>query len=77
MRLHAASRVMVYRLLCHGTFEERINEMMARKRELSDMSVNAGESWLADMDAAELRELFALRPTADDAPAADEEGFDS
>lgn len=42
---------MVYRLICAGTFEERVNDMMKRKRELIDLTVAAGENWLADLDA--------------------------
>lgn len=49
-RIGQTRRVMVYRLICAGTFEERINAMMLRKRELSDLTVAAGENWLADLD---------------------------
>jgi hypothetical protein len=33
--------------------------MLTGKRELADMAVSSGESWLARMSHDELRELFA------------------
>lgn len=52
--------VLVYRFICTGTFEERINDMLERKRELADLTVATGENWIGDMSTAELRTLFRL-----------------
>ncbi len=52
--------VLVYRFLCAGTFEERINEMLERKRELADLAVSTGENWIGDLGADELKALFRL-----------------
>ena len=52
--------VLVYRLVTAGTFEEKINEMLEQKRELADLTVATGESWIGDLPSAELRKIFAL-----------------
>ena len=46
-----------------------INEMMKRKAELSDLSVSKGESWLADLSADQIGDIFspAAATGADDA----------
>ena len=52
--------VLVYRFLCAGTFEEKINEMLAQKRKLADLTVVTGENWIGDLSAAELGAVFRL-----------------
>ena len=37
--------------------------MIQRKKELSELSVAAGESWITDLSDAELRELFSTSAT--------------
>ena len=43
-----------------GTFEERINELLSSKKDLADMTVSAGETWIGDLPADELRTLLSL-----------------
>ncbi len=57
-RIGQAKNVFVHRLIAAGTFEERIDAMLKAKRELADMSVASGESWISRMGNEELRELF-------------------
>lgn len=52
--------VVVYRLITAGSFEEKINDMLASKRELADLTVSAGESWIGDLPTKELNRIFAL-----------------
>jgi SNF2 family DNA or RNA helicase len=52
--------VQVHRFITRGTFEERINALIRSKRELAEMSVGSGETWIGALPAAELRELFRL-----------------
>lgn len=52
--------VIVYRFVTAGTFEERINEMLQSKKNLADLTVAAGETWIGDMSSSELKKLFAL-----------------
>ncbi len=58
-RIGQTRRVFVHRLICVGTFEEKIDAMIKAKKALADLSVGTGESWLADLGAAELRKLFS------------------
>lgn len=53
--------VLVYRMICAGTFEEKVNEMLMAKTELANMTVVSGESWLGNMPTEDLRKLFKLQ----------------
>ena len=44
-----------------GTVEERIDEMITRKRALAERVVGTGEEWLTELSTDELRDLVALR----------------
>ena len=59
-RIGQKNDVLVYRFVTAGTFEERINDMLASKRELAELTVNAGETWVGDLSTGELKKLFAL-----------------
>ncbi|MFE7529897.1 SNF2-related protein [Kitasatospora sp. NPDC057542] len=59
--------VQVRRLVCVGTVEERIDELLAAKRSLARTVVGEGERWLTDLPVEALRELVAL--TREDAVA--------
>jgi len=52
--------VQVHRFITRGTFEERINEMIRCKRELAQMTVGSGETWIGQLPAEELKALFRL-----------------
>jgi SNF2 family DNA or RNA helicase len=56
--------VQVRKFMCIGTLEERIDEMIAGKRELAALTVGAGESWLSDLRDDEVLDLLALRDEA-------------
>lgn len=56
--------VQVRKFMCIGTLEERIDEMIAGKRELAALTVSAGESWLSDLRDDEVLDLLALRDEA-------------
>ncbi|MDR2534206.1 MAG: DEAD/DEAH box helicase [Tannerellaceae bacterium] len=57
-RIGQEKNVMVHRLICKDTFEERIDAMIGQKKLLADMTVASGESWLGKLSNKELRELF-------------------
>lgn len=59
-RIGQTRNVGVYRLITRNTFEERINEMINAKRELAELSVGVGESWIGNLSNKELREVFSL-----------------
>ncbi|MDR1416556.1 MAG: DEAD/DEAH box helicase, partial [Prevotellaceae bacterium] len=59
-RIGQKSNVMVHRFITKGTFEERINEMIQRKKDLVNLTVSTGESWIGKLSNKELREIFTL-----------------
>jgi SNF2 family DNA or RNA helicase len=53
--------VQVHRLVCAGTIEERIDQLIAGKRDLATRIVDRGvESVISDLDDDELAALVAL-----------------
>ncbi len=60
-RIGQKKNVMVYRFITQATFEEKINEMLLVKRDLANLTVAAGESWVGNLSNVELKEIFALR----------------
>jgi superfamily II DNA or RNA helicase len=60
-RIGQKRNVQVHRFITRGTFEERINEMIRAKRELAEMTVGSGETWIGQLPAEELKALFRLR----------------
>ncbi|GAC56190.1 putative helicase [Gordonia hirsuta DSM 44140 = NBRC 16056] len=63
-RIGQTRAVQVRRFVCVGTLEERIDELIAAKRELSSLTVATGESWLADLGDDALLDLLSLRDAA-------------
>lgn len=59
-RIGQQRRVQVHRFITRGTFEERIDAMIRSKRELAEMAVGKGETWIGQLPADELRTLFQL-----------------
>jgi uncharacterized Zn finger protein/superfamily II DNA or RNA helicase len=57
-RIGQKRNVFVHRFITKNSFEEKIDAMLQSKRELADMTVASGESWLARMNHDELRSLF-------------------
>lgn len=57
-RIGQHQNVMVHRFITKNTFEERINEMINSKRQLAEMTVSSGESWIGKLSNKELREIF-------------------
>jgi SNF2 family DNA or RNA helicase len=59
-RIGQQRNVFVHKFVCTGTLEERIQEMLDRKREVSDSLLTAGEGWITDLSNDELRRLLTL-----------------
>jgi superfamily II DNA or RNA helicase len=56
--------VHVHTLVCLGTLEERIDQLLVDKGVLAERVVGSGEGWLTALSTSELRDLFALAPEA-------------
>ncbi|MEV4620988.1 DEAD/DEAH box helicase [Asanoa sp. NPDC049573] len=63
-RIGQARNVQVRKFICTGTIEERVDEMIERKKALAQSVVGTGEEWLTELSTEELRDLFALDPKA-------------
>ncbi len=59
-RIGQVKNVQVHKYLCAGTLEEKIDEMIERKKGIASAVVGAGEQWLTELSTDELKELFAL-----------------
>lgn len=62
-RIGQKRNVQVHRFITKGTFEEKINSLLETKKAIANLTVNAGETWLADMDDKQLAEVFCLDNT--------------
>ncbi|MEU3308144.1 DEAD/DEAH box helicase [Nocardiopsis sp. NPDC055551] len=56
--------VQVRKMVCVGTVEERVDEMIERKSALADAAVTTGEEWLGGLSVQDLREVVRLAPEA-------------
>jgi hypothetical protein len=62
-RIGQAHTVICHRLVCPGTVDERVEEVVAGKRRIADLVLPASSS-LGDLSAEELRLALGLRPDA-------------
>ncbi|TLS47791.1 DEAD/DEAH box helicase [Streptomyces montanus] len=60
-RIGQTRPVQVHRLIAEGTIEDRIADMLLRKRELADSVLGSGESALTELTDTELADLVELR----------------
>ena len=60
-RIGQTRHVQVHKFVTLGTLEERIDEMLERKQNLSRQVVGSGENWITELTTDELKELFLLR----------------
>ncbi len=60
-RIGQTRPVQVHRLVTEGTIEQRVGELLARKRSLADAVLGRGETALTELSDEELRDLVTLR----------------
>ena len=63
-RIGQTRNVQVRKFICVGTMEERVDEMIERKKALAESIVGTGEEWLTELSVAELRDVLRLSPEA-------------
>ena len=54
----------VYKFICRGTLEERIDALIDEKKALAEMVIGSGEEWVTELSTDELRRLITLDPEA-------------
>lgn len=59
-RIGQTKNVQVRKMICAGTLEERIDQMIERKKVIAGSVVGTGEGWLTELSNDELREVLAL-----------------
>ncbi|MFA7141288.1 MAG: DEAD/DEAH box helicase, partial [Proteiniphilum sp.] len=59
-RIGQKKNVMVHRFITKNTFEEKIDEMITKKKMLAEMTVATGENWIGKLSNRELREIFEV-----------------
>ncbi|MEZ6173854.1 MAG: DEAD/DEAH box helicase [Phycisphaerales bacterium] len=63
-RIGQMKTVHVHKFVVSGTLEERIDEMIEMKTELSERIIGSGERWLTELDTDQLRNLLTLNHDA-------------
>ena len=59
-RIGQRKDVQVRKLVCAGTLEDRIDQMIASKRDLADRVVGTGEGWLTELSTEDLADVLRL-----------------
>lgn len=60
-RMGQTRDVQVHKFISLGTLEERIDEMLESKQQLSDNVISSSEGWITELSTDALKELFTLR----------------
>jgi SNF2 family DNA or RNA helicase len=60
-RIGQNRKVLIHKFITLGTLEERIDEMIEQKKDLSEQIMGTGEQWITELNPNELKDLLALR----------------
>jgi hypothetical protein len=59
-RIGQRRAVQVHKLVCAGTVEDKIDQLLEQKRGIAAKVIGTGEQWITELGNRELRDLFAL-----------------
>lgn len=71
-RIGQTRPVQVHRMVTRGTIEERVAQLLDRKRQLADAVLARGDAALTELSNEELRDLVTLRRAARESAAVDD-----
>ncbi|OMD44122.1 DEAD/DEAH box helicase [Paenibacillus odorifer] len=60
-RMGQTRDVQVHKFIALGTLEEKIDEMLESKQQLSDNVISSSEGWITELSTEALKDLFTLR----------------
>ncbi|MFN8482314.1 MAG: DEAD/DEAH box helicase [Anaerolineae bacterium] len=60
-RIGQTRNVQVHKFICGGTLEDHIDQLIESKRALAESVLGAGEGWLTELSAEQLRDVVTLR----------------
>lgn len=60
-RIGQDKTVFVYKFICPGTLEERIDQLIEKKKNLAQNLLSTGEAWLTELSTEQLREVLILK----------------
>lgn len=60
-RMGQTRDVQVHKFIALGTLEEKIDEMLESKQQLSDNVISSSEGWITELSTDALKDLFTLR----------------
>ncbi len=60
-RIGQTEDVHVYKMICEGTLEKQIDELLEKKKQLSESILGSGDGWVTELNDTEVYELVRLR----------------
>ncbi|MFO1523357.1 MAG: SNF2-related protein [Kiritimatiellia bacterium] len=63
-RIGQTKTVQIHKVLCAGTLEDKIDDMIEAKKGLAESIVGADENWITELSTTELKKIFELQKDA-------------
>jgi SNF2 family DNA or RNA helicase len=63
-RIGQQKNVQVHKYICVGTLEDRIDQVLEKKKQLAESVIGTGEAWLTELSTEEIKALIALSKDA-------------